>query len=251
MNKKQENRFLALCAAIVLIGLLLPFGVFAAWDKALLAGPHTQTAAAGLGAQAVQNHTACVLYDSLHITGVDIGFESWQSGGWQSVPVSEESLHRAQNALQRLAEAGLLPQSDLPKAEALMQNSENADRQTYTAPGGLIQIESKAQEPLSGQQAVLCLILTGENGIVYFNYQNGEQFMAEAYSEEQLQAYAGLAGVQGFTDWQLHTHAGAARALSAYSEAAQVYLVCGSGYSITLAASSMLPQTWQSICEAV
>lgn len=143
MNKKQENRFLALCAAIVLIGLLLPFGVFAAWDKALLAGPHTQTAAAGLGAQAVQNHTACVLYDSLHITGVDIGFESWQSGGWQSVPVSEESLQRAQNALQRLAEAGLLPQSDLPKAEALLQNSENADRQTYTAPGGLIQIERK------------------------------------------------------------------------------------------------------------
>ena len=80
MNKKQENRFLALCAAIVLIGLLLPFGVFAAWDKALLAGPHTQTAAAGLGAQAVQNHTACVLYDSLHITGGAIGSESWQSG---------------------------------------------------------------------------------------------------------------------------------------------------------------------------
>lgn len=83
MTRKADTlRPFLRCAAVVLCSLALPLAVFALWDRALLAAPHTRTDGERFSAAGRANATACTLYAAEHVTKVPLGSNSLWDGGW-------------------------------------------------------------------------------------------------------------------------------------------------------------------------
>ena len=77
MTRKADTlRPFLRCAAVVLCSLALPLVVFALWDRALLAAPHTRTDGERFSAAGRANATACTLYAAEHVTKVPLGSNS-------------------------------------------------------------------------------------------------------------------------------------------------------------------------------
>ena len=75
-HKADTLRPFLRCAAVVLCSLALPLAVFALWDRALLAAPHTRTDGERFSAAGRANATACTLYAAEHVTKVPLGSTS-------------------------------------------------------------------------------------------------------------------------------------------------------------------------------
>lgn len=93
------------------------------------------------------------------------------------------------------------------------------------------------------------LILSGDDAPLYFNYQN-DLGQGDTLAEDAVAQYCALLGLDEFADWQYPDWGTAVRDFGAagYSEAAQVYAVANaSGYSVTLSAASMTPQTFAAL----
>lgn len=82
MTRKADTlRPFLRCTAVVLCSLALPLAVFAVWDHALLAAPHTRTDGERFSAAGRANATACTLYAAEHVTKVPLGSNSLWDGG--------------------------------------------------------------------------------------------------------------------------------------------------------------------------
>ena len=109
MTRKADTlRPFLRCAAVVLCSLALPLVVFALWDRALLAAPHTRTDGERFSAAGRANATACTLYAAEHVTKVPLGSNSLWDGGWTAGTMDGSALARARRTLRALHEAGLL-----------------------------------------------------------------------------------------------------------------------------------------------
>ena len=109
MTRKADTlRPFLRCAAVVLCSLALPLAVFALWDRALLAAPHTRTDGERFSAAGRANATACTLYAAEHVTKVPLGSNSLWDGGWTAGTMDGSALARARRTLRALHEAGLL-----------------------------------------------------------------------------------------------------------------------------------------------
>lgn len=109
MTRKADTlRPFLRCAAVVLCSLALPLMVFALWDRALLAAPHTRTDGERFSAAGRANATACTLYATEHVTKVPLGSNSVWDGGWTAGTMDGSALARARRTLRALHEAGLL-----------------------------------------------------------------------------------------------------------------------------------------------
>ena len=109
MTRKADTlRPFLRCAAVVLCSLALPLAVFALWDRALLAAPHTRTDDERFSAGGRANATACTLYAAEHVTKVSLSSNSVWDGGWTAGTMDGSALARARRTLRALHEAGLL-----------------------------------------------------------------------------------------------------------------------------------------------
>ena len=93
------------------------------------------------------------------------------------------------------------------------------------------------------------LILSDDDAPLYFNYQN-DLGQGATLADDAVAQYCALLGLDEFTDWQYPEWGTAVRDFGAagYSETAQVYAVANaSGYSVTLSAASMTPQTFAAL----
>lgn len=109
MTRKADTlRPFLRCTAVVLCSLALPLAVFAVWDHALLAAPHTRTDGERFSAAGRANATACTLYAAEHVTKVPLGSNSVWDGGWTAGTMDGSALACARRTLRALHEAGLL-----------------------------------------------------------------------------------------------------------------------------------------------
>ena len=109
MTRKADTlRPFLRCTAVVLCSLALPLAVFAVWDHALLAAPHTRTDGERFSAAGRANATACTLYAAEHVTKVPLGSNSLWDGVWTAGTMDGSALARARRTLRALHEAGLL-----------------------------------------------------------------------------------------------------------------------------------------------
>ena len=210
MTRKADTlRPFLRCAAVVLCSLALPLAVFALWDRALLAAPHIRTDGERFSAAGRANATACTLYAAEHVTKVPLG----------------------SNSLCRL---------------------DYGSWELYTAPCGLTQLVRRPEEIYTGtdtEHVYIQLILSGDDAPLYFNYQN-DLGQGDTLADDAVAQYCALLGLDEFTDWQYPDWGTAVRDFGAagYSETAQVYAVANaSGYSVTLSAASMTPQTFAAL----
>ena len=102
------------CAAVVLCSLALPLAVFALWDRALLAAPHTHTDGERFSAAGRANATACTLYAAEHVTKVPLGSNSLWDGGWTAGTMDGSALARARRTLRTLHEPGCCAMTAMP-----------------------------------------------------------------------------------------------------------------------------------------
>ena len=211
MTRKADTlRPFLRCAVVVLCSLALPLAVFALWDRALLAAPHIRTDGERFSAAGRANATACTLYAAEHVTKVPLGSNSLWDGGWT---------------------AGTMDGS---------------------APCGLTQLVRRPEEIYTGadtEHVYIQLILSDDDAPLYFNYQN-DLGQGDTLANDAVAQYCALLGLDEFTDWQYPDWGTAVRDFGAagYSETAQVYAVANaSGYSVTLSAASMTPQTFAAL----
>lgn len=122
----------------------------------------------------------------------------------------------------------------------------------YTAPCGLTQLVRRPEEIYTGadtEHVYIQLILSDDDAPLYFNYQN-DLGQGDTLANDAVAQYCALLGLDEFTDWQYPDWGTAVRDFGAagYSETAQVYAVANaSGYSVTLSAASMTPQTFAAL----
>ena len=122
----------------------------------------------------------------------------------------------------------------------------------YTAPCGLAQLVRRPEEIYTDtdtEHVYIQLILSSDDAPLYFNYQN-DLGQGDALADDAVAQYCALLGLDEFADWQYPDWGTAVRDFGAagYSETAQVYAVANaSGYSVTLSAASMTPQTFAAL----
>ena len=231
MTRKADTlRPFLRCAAVVLCSLALPLAVFALWDRALLAAPHTRTDGERFSAAGRANATACTLYAAEHVTKVPLG---------------------SNRTLRALHEAGLLCDDSYAAALSVCR-LDYGSWELYTAPCGLTQLVRRPEEIYTGtdtEHVYIQLILSSDNAPLYFNYQN-DLGQGDTLANDAVAQYCALLGLDEFTDWQYPDWGTAVRDFGAagYSETAQVYAVANaSGYSVVLSAASMTPQTFAAL----
>ena len=204
---------------------------------ALLAAPHIRTDGERFSAAGRANATACTLYAAEHVTKVPLGSNSVWDGGWTAGTMDGSALARARRTLRALHEAGLLCDDSW---------------ELYTAPCGLTQLVRSPEEIYTGadtEHVYIQLILSDDDAPLYFNYQN-DLGQGDTLADDAVAQYCALLGLDEFTDWQYPDWGTAVRDFGAagYSETAQVYAVANaSGYSVTLSAASMTPQTFAAL----
>ena len=101
----------------------------------------------------------------------------------------------------------------------------------------------------AAEHVYIQLIFSGDDAPLYFNYQN-DLGQGDTLADDAVAQYCALLGLDEFTDWQYPDWGTAVRDFGAagYSETAQVYAVANaSGYSVTLSAASMTPQTFAAL----
>ena len=251
MTRKADTlRPFLRCAAVVLCSLALPLAVFALWDRALLAAPHIRTDGERFSAAGRANATACTLYAAEHVTKVPLGSNSLWDGGWTAGTMDGSALARARRTLRALHEAGLLCDDSYAAALSVCR-LDYGSWELYTAPCGLTQLVRRPEEIYTGadtEHVYIQLILSDDDAPLYFNYQN-DLGQGDTLANDAVAQYCALLGLDEFTDWQYPDWGTAVRDFGAagYSETAQVYAVANaSGYSVTLSAASMTPQTFPS-----
>ena len=122
----------------------------------------------------------------------------------------------------------------------------------YTAPCGLAQLVRRPEEIYTDtdtEHVYIQLILSGDDAPLYFNYQN-DLGQGATLADDAVAQYCALLGLDEFADWQYPEWGTAVRDFGAagYSETAQVYAVANAGgYSVTLSAASMTPQTFAAL----
>lgn len=249
MTRKADTlRPFLRCAAVVLCSLALPLAVFALWDRALLAAPHIRTDGERFSAAGRGNTTACTLYAAEHVTKVPLGSNSLWDGGWTAGTMDGSALARARRTLRALHEAGLLCDDSYAAALSVCR-LDYGSWELYTAPCGLTQLVRRPEEIYTGadtEHVYIQLILSDDDAPLYFNYQN-DLGQGDTLADDAVAQYCALLGLDEFTDWQYPDWGTAVRDFGAagYSETAQVYAVANaSGYSVTLSAASMTPQTF-------
>ena len=252
MTRKADTlRPFLRCAAVVLCSLALPLAVFALWDRALLAAPHIRTDGERFSAAGQANATACTLYAAEHVTKVPLGSNSVWDGGWTAGTMDGSALARARRTLRALHEAGLLCDDSYVAALSVCR-LDYGSWELYTAPCGLTQLVRCPEEIYTGtdtEHVYIQLILTDDDAPLYFNYQN-DLGQGDTLADDAVAQYCALLGLDEFTDWQYPDWGTAVRDFGAagYSETAQVYAVANaSGYSVTLSAASMTPQTFAAL----
>jgi len=137
MTRKADTlRPFLRCTAVVLCSLALPLAVFAVWDHALLAAPHTRTDGERFSAAGRANATACTLYAAEHVTKVPLGSNSLWDGGWTAGTMDGSALACARRTLRTLHEAGLLCDDSYAAALSVCR-LDYGSWELYTAPCGL------------------------------------------------------------------------------------------------------------------
>ena len=233
MTRKADTlRPFLRCAAVVLCSLALPLAVFALWDRALLAAPHTRTD------------------DERFSAGgrVSLSSNSVWDGGWTAGTMDGSALARARRTLRALHEAGLLCDDSFAAALSVCR-LDYGSWELYTAPCGLTQLVRRPEEIYTGadtEHVYIQLILSSDDAPLYFNYQN-DLGQGDTLADDAVAQYCTLLGLDEFADWQYPDWGTAVRDFGAagYSETAQVYAVANAnGYGVTLSAASMTPQTF-------
>lgn len=249
MTRKADTlRPFLRCAAVVLCSLALPLAVFALWDRALLAAPHTRTDGERFSAAGRANATACTLYAAEHVTKVPLGSNSLWDGGWTAGTMDGSALACARRTLRTLHEAGLLCDDSYAAALSVCR-LDYGSWELYTAPCGLTQLVRRPEEIYTGadtEHVYIQLIFSGDDAPLYFNYQN-DLGQGDTLADDAVAQYCTLLGLDEFADWQYPDWGTAVRDFGAagYSETAQVYAVANAnGYGVTLSAASMTPQTF-------
>lgn len=252
MTRKADTlRPFLRCAVVVLCSLALPLAVFALWDRALLAAPHIRTDGERFSAAGRANATACTLYAAEHVTKVPLGSNSLWDGGWTAGTMDGSALARARRTLRALHEAGLLCDDNYAAALSVCR-LDYGSWELYTAPCGLTQLVRRPEEIYTGadtEHVYIQLILSDDDAPLYFNYQN-DLGQGDTLANDAVAQYCALLGLDEFCDWQYPDWGTAVRDFGAagYSETAQVYAVANaSGYSVTLSAASMTPQTFAAL----
>ena len=175
MTRKADTlRPFLRCAAVVLCSLALPLVVFALWDRALLAAPHTRTDGERFSAAGRANATACTLYAAEHVTKVPLGSNSLWDGGWTAGTMDGSALARARRTLRALHEAGLLCDDSYAAALSVCR-LDYGSWELYTAPCGLTQLVRRPEEIYTDtdtEHVYIQLILSSDDAPLYFNYQN-------------------------------------------------------------------------------
>ena len=247
-HKADTLRPFLRCAAVVLCSLALPLAVFALWDRALLAAPHTRTDDDRFSAGGRANATACTLYAAEHVTKVSLSSNSVWDGGWTAGTMDGSALARARRTLRALHEAGLLCDDSFAAALSVCR-LDYGSWELYTAPCGLTQLVRRPEEIYTGadtEHVYIQLILSSDDAPLYFNYQN-DLGQGDTLADDAVAQYCTLLGLDEFADWQYPDWGTAVRDFGAagYSETAQVYAVANAnGYGVTLSAASMTPQTF-------
>lgn len=115
MTRKADTlRPFLRCTAVVLCSLALPLAVFAVWDHALLAAPHTRTDGERFSAAGRANATACTLYAAEHVTKVPLGSNSLWDGGWTAGTMDGSALACARRTLRTLPRPGCCAMTAMP-----------------------------------------------------------------------------------------------------------------------------------------
>ena len=167
---------------------------------------------------------------------LDGGHDGWQCAG---------------RTLRALHEAGLL-RDDSYAAALSVCRLEYGRWELYTAPCGLTQLVRRPEEIYTDtdtEHVYIQLILSSDDAPLYFNCQN-DLGQGATLADDAVAQYCALLGLDEFTDWQYPDWGTAVRDFGAagYSETAQVYAVANaSGYSVTLSAASMTPQTFAAL----
>jgi len=186
---------------------------------------------------------------SLHF---DLEVRAFNSNvGWTAGTMDGSALARARRTLRALHEAGLLCDDSYAAALSVCR-LDYGSWELYTAPCGLTQLVRSPEEIYTGadtEHVYIQLILSDDDAPLYFNYQN-DLGQGDTLADDAVAQYCALLGLDEFTDWQYPDWGTAVRDFGAagYSETAQVYAVANaSGYSVTLSAASMTPQTFAAL----
>jgi len=234
---KEKRLPLLLCAVVTALCLMLPFGVFAVWDAALLNGAHpieTAPEETGLDLDARLNYTACALYNCRHLLGLDTGDGiRTQMGAVYTDAPEETRFAMLQDTAKVLKEAGLLSRRFSPTDEPQIWS--------WTAPkpeNGLYPLSAVDED-----NNVLTVVFTETGAPVYFRYSVNSYL---ALPDDALLAVQEVMGIAEFDDWAEAKWAGRLPDFgkSAYSEKAQLYLTVNNNDGLTFTATSMTPQEY-------
>lgn len=248
----KKSRLPLVCAAVVLVSLLLPLAVFGLWDRALLTGAGTQTAADDMPDTVRQNEVACLLYDCTHLLGVTPGDSVWIGEGWSSTDVSTDLTRQTRRTLQAMQRAGLLDQDLTAALKAACNNTETLTWQAATAAGPLTYIGSQqTYAPAADENTPIAtsfsLTMSASGLPLAFSCTPGTGVtVTTADPDAMAKAYIALLGLDTFTDWQpVAWEMYDANSAAYYSAEAQVYLAVGGGADYRfLSTGSMDPDTY-------
>lgn len=244
-NKQRRSPLPLLCAAAVAASLALPPAVFALWDKALLAAPHSQELPAdSLAEAACDDPTACLLYDAAHLLNIYVGSGADKWGGWTQAEPTEEHRKQLADTLDTLREAGLVDDVLLP-AEL---PGEEAFWEVFTAPGGLV--SCNVWEERDAETAwYLHMIYTPQGRPVFFSFDRSGTQIEQAVRPGTAAAYRDLLQLDGFDDWQTVEWNGrlADAGETMYSAQAQLYLTANYRTGVALSVISMTPQEFAAL----
>lgn len=152
-----------------------------------------------------------------------------------------ENLSRSLLALMGLDQAGALELVLCQDAGLLLQTVRSLTQ--------LVRRPEEIYTDTDTEHVYIQLILSGDDAPLYFNYQN-DLGQGATLADDAVAQYCALLGLDEFTDWQYPEWGTAVRDFGAagYSETAQVYAVANAGgYSVTLSAASMTPQTFAAL----
>lgn len=275
----KTRRAVLFCGAAVVLCLVLPLGVFAAWDGLLLGNPRPRPDPEGtqpLSDAGRQNTTACLLYDCAHLLGIDPA-RSGIYDGWTEQPLEGADLESARARCRAVvAEVGELGLLESWQAEDILDLFDD-DAYTLTAttaPAGLtaytLEYTGRPAEPADfatpetaatpeaaatpetaqpSRSVWLSMTLTAEGIPLTLNWQDSWAPWGAELPEDALDGALTLMGVEGFPDWQLldWSHRLPDAGQCAYSAQAQLYVSVNRNNGLSITAASMTEEELASI----
>ena len=270
----RTRRTVLVCAAAVAICLVLPFGVFAAWDALLLGGGRTRPQPEGvqpLSDAGRQNDTACILYNCAHLLGIDPARADVYEG-WTEQPLDAAGLAQAKNrcrtVVARAEELGLVPGWQAEQIGRLLDDPGCA-LTAVTAPGGLTNYSlAYNDEPVSTPETAatpetvatpetavtsgycwLSVTLTADGTPLAFQWQDSSLPWNVETPAEALEEALTLMGMESFDDWQRLDWSDRLpdAGQCAYSPQAQLYVSVNFSGGLNITAASMTQQEFDGI----